>query len=91
MKLVICTDRRRALLIRIRDEVLKVAPKLSMVEAGKAAQAILRAIGRDPLGTLEECPVPNCSCWMCVLRLNSEVAYHQAQLRVEREAEREVD
>lgn len=84
-------DRRRALLIKIRDQVWKVAPKLSAIEAGRAAQAILRAIGRDPLGALEECPVPNCACWLCVLRLHSEVVYHQAQLLVEREAEQEVD
>ena len=84
-------DRRRALLIKIKGEVLKVAPKLSAVEAGMAAQAILRALGRDPLGTLEECPVPGCACWLCTLRLYSEVAYHRAMLRVEREAEQEVD
>lgn len=84
-------DRRRALLIKIRGEVLKVAPGLSAVEAGMAAQAILRAIGRDPLGTLEECPTPSCACWLCALRLYSEVVYHQAQMRVEREAEQEVD
>ena len=84
-------DRRRALLIRIRDEVWKAAPKLSAVEVGKAADAILKAIGREPLGTLDECPIPNCACWMCVLRLHAEVLQHQAQLRVEREADEEVD
>lgn len=84
-------DRRRALLIKVRGEVWKVAPKLSAVDAGMAARAILRAIGRDPLGGLEECPTPSCACWLCVLRLHSEVAYHQAMLRVDREAEQEVD
>ena len=56
-----------------------------------AAKAILRALGRDPLGTLADCPVPGCACWLCLLRLHSEVLYHQAHLRVEREAEQEVD
>ena len=83
--------RRRALRIRIRDEIWKIAPKLSAVEAGMAAKAVLTALGRDPLGTLEECPTPSCACWMCVLRAHSEVVYHQAQMRVEREAEQEVD
>lgn len=84
-------DRRRGLRIRIRNEVWKVAPELSAVEAGMAAEAILEALGRDPLGTLADCPVPGCACWACVLRAHSEVLYHQARLRVEREAEREVD
>ena len=84
-------DRRRALLIRIRDEVWKVAPELSAVEAGMAAQAILRALGRDPLGTLADCPTPSCACWLCVLRAHSEVVYHQVVMRVAREAAQEVD
>ena len=82
-------DRRRALLITIRNEIWKVAHNLSAVEAGMAAQAILRALGRDPLGTLADCPTPSCACWLCVLRLHSEVVYHQAQMRAEREVAEE--
>lgn len=84
-------DRRRALRIRIRNILWKLAPKPSEVAVGMATEAILEAIGRDPLGTLADCPVPNCSCWLCLLRLQAEVAWHQAHLRVEREAEQEVD
>jgi hypothetical protein len=84
-------DRRRALLITIRNEIWKVAPNLSAVEAGMAAQAILRALGRDPLGTLADCPTPSCACWLCVLRAHSEVVYHQVVMRVAREAAQEVD
>jgi hypothetical protein len=85
------TDRRRALRIKIRNILWKMAPKQSEVAVGMAAEAILEAVGRDPLGTLADCPVPGCSCWLCVLRLHAEVLYHQAYMRVDREAEQEVD
>ena len=66
-------------------------PQTPAVEAGMAAQAILRALGRDPLGTLADCPTPSCACWACVLRAHSEVVYHQVVMRVAREAAQEVD
>lgn len=84
-------DHRRKLRIMIRNEILRFAPGLSEVEAGQAANAVLGAIGRNPLGTLEDCPVPTCACWMCVLRLQLDVLQHQAIMRVGREAEQEVD
>jgi hypothetical protein len=83
--------RRRALRIRIRDVLLRHGKRLSVERAGWMADAILEEIGREPLGTLDECPIPNCACWMCVLRLHAEVLQHQAMLQVEREAEEEVD
>ncbi len=83
--------RRRKLKIRIRDVLLRHGRRLTVERAEWIADAILSEIGREPLGTLDECPVPNCSCWMCLMRLHLDVLQHRAVLLVEREAEQEVD
>lgn len=84
-------SRRRRLRIRIRDVLLRHGKRLTIERAEWMADAILDEIGREPLGTLDECPIPNCACWMCVMRLHLDVLQHRAMLRVEREAEQEVD
>lgn len=82
---------RLALRIKVKNALWRLAPRAEAASVWAATDAVIAAIDREPLGLMDDEPVPACACWECVLRLSAQVLQHHAMMRVERESLEEHD
>jgi hypothetical protein len=82
---------RQSLRIKVKNALWRLAPRAEAASVWEATDAVLAAVGTEPLGLLEDEPVPSCACWECVLRLSAQVLQHRAMMLVKYEAAEEHD
>lgn len=81
---------RRRLRIRIRNAIMRF-PGTTKEKAEWMADVVLDEVHVEPLAFAEECPVPECACWGCVLLLHASVTQERNRMLVAAEAAEDHD